>query len=40
MESIPVMPALLINWGWLRIGPSIHINIDPVILHSGPLALH
>ena len=40
MESIPVMPAFLINWGWLRIGPSIHLNIDPVLLRIGPLALH
>jgi phosphatidylglycerol:prolipoprotein diacylglycerol transferase len=40
MESIPVTLASLINWGWLRIGPYIHINIDPVLLHIGPLALH
>src|SRR5258708_2269632 len=40
MESIPVMLAFLINWGWLRIGPYIHIDIDPEILHIGPLALH
>ena len=40
MESIPVTPAFLINWGWLRIGPSIHLNIDPVLLRIGPLALH
>jgi phosphatidylglycerol:prolipoprotein diacylglycerol transferase len=40
MGSIPVTLASLINWGWLRIGPYIHINIDPVILHIGPLALH
>jgi phosphatidylglycerol:prolipoprotein diacylglycerol transferase len=40
MESIPVTPAFLINWGWLRIGPYIHIDIDPVLLHIGPLALH
>jgi phosphatidylglycerol:prolipoprotein diacylglycerol transferase len=31
--------ASLIDWGWLRIGPYIHINIDPVIVHIGPLAL-
>jgi phosphatidylglycerol:prolipoprotein diacylglycerol transferase len=40
MESIPVTLAFLINWGWLRIGPYIHLNIDPVLLHIGPLALH
>ncbi len=40
MESIPVTLAILINWGWLRIGPYIHIDIDPVILHIGTLALH
>jgi hypothetical protein len=33
MESIPVTLASLIDWGWLRIGPYIHLNIDPVILH-------
>jgi len=35
-------PPLLdiINWGWLRIGPPyIYINIDPVLVHLGPLAL-
>ncbi|WP_069804479.1 prolipoprotein diacylglyceryl transferase [Thermogemmatispora onikobensis] len=42
MGSIwPVVVADLINWGWLRIGPPyIYINIDPVIVHLGPLALH
>jgi phosphatidylglycerol:prolipoprotein diacylglycerol transferase len=40
MESVPVTLAFLINWGWLQIGPSIHINIDPVLLRLGPLALH
>jgi phosphatidylglycerol---prolipoprotein diacylglyceryl transferase len=39
MESIPATLASLIDWGWLRIGPYIHLNIDPVILHIGPLAL-
>ena len=33
--------ASVIDWGWLRIGPPyIYINIDPVIVHVGPLALH
>ena len=40
MESLPVTLSSLINWGWLRIGPYIHINVDPVLLHIGPLALH
>ena len=40
MESTPVMPAFLINWGGPRIGPSIHIDIDPEMLHIGPLTLH
>jgi phosphatidylglycerol:prolipoprotein diacylglycerol transferase len=40
MESIPVTLAFPINWGWLQIGPYIHINIDPVLLRIGPLALH
>ena len=40
MESISVTSAFLVNWGWLRIGPYIHINIDPVLLRIGPLALH
>lgn len=32
--------AFVIDWGWLRIGPPyIYINIDPVIVHLGPLAL-
>src|SRR5438309_11194895 len=39
MESVPITLAFLIDWSWLRIGPHIHINIDPVILHIGPLAL-
>ena len=40
MESIPVTLAFLINWGWLQIGPYMHININPVIFSLGPLALH
>ena len=39
MGSIPITLAFLIDWGWLRIGPYIHINIDPVIFNIGPLAL-
>lgn len=39
MGSIPITLASLIDWGWLRIGPYIHINIDPVIFNIGPLAL-
>jgi phosphatidylglycerol:prolipoprotein diacylglycerol transferase len=32
--------ASLIDWGWLRIGPPyIYLNIDPVIVHLGPLAV-
>ena len=32
--------SYLINWGFLRIGPPyIFINIDPVLLHLGPLAI-
>jgi len=34
------MIAYAIDWGWLRVGPPyIYINIDPVIVHLGPLAL-
>jgi phosphatidylglycerol:prolipoprotein diacylglycerol transferase len=38
MGNIPFTPAFLLDWGWLRIGPYIHINIDPA-LHLGPLKL-
>jgi phosphatidylglycerol---prolipoprotein diacylglyceryl transferase len=39
MGSIPTL-AYMIDWGWIRIGPPyIYINIDPVIVHIGPLAL-
>ncbi len=32
--------AYLLDWGWLRIGPPyIYININPIILQVGPLAL-
>src|SRR5258708_9255290 len=40
MESIPVILAFLINWGWLQIDLYMHININPVIFSLGPLALH
>ncbi len=39
MGSIPATLADLINWGWLSIGPYIHVNINPVIFSIGPLAL-
>src|SRR5712692_971804 len=39
MGILPTL-AYLIDCGWLRIGPPyIYINIDPVIVHLGPLAL-
>src|SRR6266436_6108331 len=39
MGILPVL-AYLIDWGWLRIGPPyIYININPVIVYLGPLAL-
>ena len=39
MGMIPLL-AYLIDWGWIRIGPPyIYINIDPVIVHIGPVAL-
>ncbi len=40
MGTVPSIPlAYLIDWGWLRIDPYIHINIDPAIVHLGPLKL-
>ncbi len=39
MGTIPTTLASLIDWGWLRIGPYIHIDINPVLLQIGPLAL-
>jgi phosphatidylglycerol:prolipoprotein diacylglycerol transferase len=40
MGSIIPAFAYVIDWGWLRIGPPyIYINIDPVIVHIGPVAL-
>ena len=39
MGMIPVL-AYLIDWGWIRIGPPyIYININPVIVQIGPVAL-
>jgi phosphatidylglycerol:prolipoprotein diacylglycerol transferase len=40
MESISVPLAFLLNWGWLQIGPYIHLNINPAMFSVGPLALH
>ncbi|MDQ2887125.1 MAG: prolipoprotein diacylglyceryl transferase [Chloroflexota bacterium] len=38
MNTLPLLDIL--NWGWLRIGPPyIYVNIDPVLVHLGPLAL-
>jgi len=36
-----VLPlAYLLDWGWLRIGPPyIYLNINPVIVYLGPVAL-
>ncbi len=35
------MFAYLINWGWLRLGPPyLYININPIMVQIGPLALH
>ena len=40
MGMIPLL-AYLIDLGWMRIGPPyFYINIDPVIVHIGPVALH
>ena len=39
MGTTPAILASLIDWGWLRIGPYIHINIDPAIAHIGSLKL-
>lgn len=40
IEYISVPPASLIDWGWLQIGPYIHLNINPVLFSIGPLTLH
>lgn len=29
----------LLDWGWLKIGPPIYLNINPVLLQIGPIAL-
>lgn len=39
MEHSAVPLAFLINWGWLQIGPYIHLNINPVLFSLGPLAV-
>lgn len=39
MGNLPTTLASLIDWGWLRIGPYIHINIDPAILRLGSLKM-
>ena len=40
MTIFPVL-AYLLDWGWLRIGPPyIYLNIDPVLIRLGPLAVH
>jgi phosphatidylglycerol:prolipoprotein diacylglycerol transferase len=39
MDIIPTL-AYVIDLGWFRIGPPyVYLNIDPVIVHLGPLAL-
>jgi phosphatidylglycerol---prolipoprotein diacylglyceryl transferase len=38
MQHLPL--AFLIDWGWLRIDPYIHLTLDPVLVHLGPLTLH
>src|ERR1051326_6650327 len=40
MEPISIPLAFLLDWGWLHIGPYIHININPVLFSLGPLAMH
>lgn len=32
--------AFVLDWGWLRLDPYIHININPILFSVGPLALH
>ena len=39
MGTFPATLAFLIDWGWLRIGLYIHINMDPAILRIGGLKL-
>jgi phosphatidylglycerol:prolipoprotein diacylglycerol transferase len=39
MGNLSMPLASLIDWGWLRIGPYIHINIDPAILRIGSLKM-
>jgi phosphatidylglycerol:prolipoprotein diacylglycerol transferase len=39
MQHVSLVFAFLLDWGWLRLGPYIHLNINPVIFSIGPLAL-
>ncbi len=41
MNTVPLSSfASVLDWGWLRVGPPyIYINIDPVLVHLGPLAV-
>ena len=40
MEHLLPSLAFLLNWGWLQIGPYIHLNINPILFSLGPLAVH
>jgi phosphatidylglycerol:prolipoprotein diacylglycerol transferase len=40
MERTSIPLAFLIDWGWIQIGPYIHLNINPVLFSLGPLAVH
>lgn len=39
MEHFSLSLASLVDWGWLQIGPYVHLDINPVLLQLGPLAL-
>src|SRR5258708_10619839 len=40
MNNLSLANLLNMNGGWLNIGPPyIYINIDPVLVHLGPLAV-
>ncbi len=32
--------AYILNWGWLQIGPYVHLDISPIMFSLGPFALH